>query len=152
MDRAIQDFINYLEFERRVSVHTIRNYTADLFFFRSFIIKKIPPGKKGPLLEDVDHWVIRGYLAFLFSQGLKRASIARKLSSIRSFFSFLQRRGKVSNNPSRIISTPRQEKRVPKVLSIDQAKTLVELPKEKNILNQIVTIRQSMITTRRWEG
>lgn len=135
MDGAIQDFINYLKFERRVSDHTVRNYKGDLSQFRSFVVNQSPSGQNGPALGTLDHWVIRGYLAFLYAQGIKRSSIARKLSSIRSFFSFLFRRGKISYNPSRVISSPRQEKRVPKVLTVHQAKALMELPQNQDVLS-----------------
>jgi integrase/recombinase XerC len=124
MDRAIQDFITYLQMERQVSPHTVRSYRTDLRHFQSYLVGKVHGGG----VEAVDHWVIRGYLALLHREGTRRSSIARRLSSIRSLFRYLHRKGRLATDPSRIVSTPRQEKRVPAVLSVDQAFALVEMP------------------------
>ncbi len=136
MDRAIQDFIVHLRMERRVSEHTIRSYTTDLGLFQSFIKRESQKDKKIIDIRDIDSWILRGFLAFLHSQGQKRSSMARRLSSIRSFFGFLYKRGKISKDPSRVISSPRQGKSIPKVLSIDQTRSLLEVPNKKDILTK----------------
>ncbi len=135
MDRAIQDFINYLKSERRFSAHTIRNYQADLSRFQAYVLKQRVSHEEIASIDTIDHWVIRGYLAHLFSTGIRRSSIARKLSSIRSLLGFLHRRGRVSHNPSLVVSSPRQEKRVPKVLSVEQMRVLVEAPSKNDLLS-----------------
>jgi integrase/recombinase XerC len=117
--------------ERQVSPHTVRSYRTDLRHFQSYLVGKVHGGG----VEAVDHWVIRGYLALLHREGKRRSSIARRLSSIRSLFRHLHRKGRLATDPSRIVSTPRQEKRVPVVLSVDQAFALVEMPIHRDALS-----------------
>jgi integrase/recombinase XerC len=60
---------------------------------------------------------------------VKKSSIARKLSSVRAFFKYLHRQGIIANNPARLLATPKQEKRLPSVLTVDDAFGLLEAPR-----------------------
>lgn len=125
MKKEIEEFERYLSDERRASEHTVRNYVSDLAQFASFMRTLFPGGVD---LAAVDALVLRAYLGFLHQKGLSRASTMRKLAALRSFFRFLHREGKVSGNPARALFTPRQARKVPRVLTEDEAAALVEAP------------------------
>jgi integrase/recombinase XerC len=125
MKKEIEEFERHLRDERRVSEHTVRNYVSDLEQFAGFMRTLFPAGVD---LAAVDALVLRAYLGFLHQKGLSRASTMRKLAALRTFFRFLHREGRVSGNPARALFTPRQAKKVPRVLSEEEAAALVESP------------------------
>ncbi len=112
-------FLKYLKSERNVSHHTLRAYMSDLEEFLKTVDK--PP-------EICDALDIRGYLASLGRQNLQKTTIARKLSSVRSFYSFLHREGMVEKNPARLTSSPKLPQPLPKTLSVDEMFSLMEAP------------------------
>ncbi|HEX9860447.1 MAG TPA: tyrosine recombinase XerC [Nitrospirota bacterium] len=120
MQRHIHDFIAYLRNERNVSPHTVRSYLSDLEQFAAFFEGTGPGG--------VDHESLRGYIGALMKLKAGRSTIARKLSAIRSFFKYLNREGILASNPARLVATPRREKRLPAVLTADDAQRLMEAP------------------------
>jgi integrase/recombinase XerC len=117
MREVMEKFLRYLEHERNVSAHTLRNYRSDLDQFYFYCA---PPGAKPPALEKVDHRVIREYLGHLHEQGLSKSSVARKLAALRSFFKFCVRDGILRQNPGRLVATPKLPKRVPSVLTAEE--------------------------------
>ena len=87
-----------------------------------------------PDLRQVDHITIREWLSRLHSEQKTKASIARKLAALRTFFQFLVREGVIELNPAKLVSTPRLEKKLPKHLSIEEAIKFIETPdKETDI-------------------
>ena len=78
-------------------------------------------------IEKVDRLAIRKYLSFLHRKN-KKSSIARKLSTLRSFFKYLVREQLVSANPAKSVSTPKGEKLLPTTLTVDEAFRLMESP------------------------
>jgi integrase/recombinase XerC len=76
----------------------------------------------------MDNLKLRAYLAHLFTQNFSRRSIARKLSSVRTFFAFANREGIIENNPAGEISTPKLGRRLPEFLSVEETKLLLECP------------------------
>ncbi len=120
MRRYIFDFLRYLKTEKNVSPHTERSYLSDLEQLFDFL------GEKN--LAAVDHQTLREFIGHLVKLKVKKISIARKLSAVRSFFKYLNRQGILTNNPARLIATPRQEKRLPAVLTVDDALRLMEAP------------------------
>lgn len=125
MKAALTDFQRYLRDERQVSAHTLRNYLSDLEQFFSFLGSAMPQ-LKGP--EAVDTLVLRTYLGYLHQRGISKASVMRKLAALRAFFRFLHREGRVPSNPAKVVHTPRQIKKVPRVLSEAESVCLVEAP------------------------
>ncbi|MBW1806354.1 MAG: site-specific integrase, partial [Deltaproteobacteria bacterium] len=126
----MEKFIHYLGSQRGYSEHTLRNYRADLRHFSGFLIQNI--GSEGdteiaPELDSIDFLVVREYLGSLYGR-YKRSTIARRLSTIRSFFYFIERNGLGSRNPAADISTPKQEKYIPTYLQVDEMFRLLELP------------------------
>ena len=120
MRRYIFDFLRYLKTEKNVSPHTERSYLSDLEQLFDFL------GETD--LAMADHQTLRQYVGHLVKLKVRKSSIARKLSAIRSFFKYLNRAGLLQNNPARLIATPRQEKRLPAVLTVDDALRLMEAP------------------------
>ncbi len=123
MQEVFNKYINYLEVERNVSPYTVRNYKNDLLNFFQFL-----KTKEIGSLRDVDKPVLRDYLSHLIEQGLVKASIARKLSAIRSFYRYLLREGMVPTSPVATTSSPKLDRRLPSFLSIEQVVKLLEAP------------------------
>lgn len=121
MMRAVRYFIQYLKIERNVSPHTLRNYLSDLSHFRLFL-ESVGGGHRA---DNIDLITLRAYLAALKKRGLRKATVARKLATLRSFFQYLTREGWVDQNPARWICTPKTEKRLPKFLTVDEAQRLM---------------------------
>ncbi len=120
MRKLIFEFISYLKNERHLSPLTERSYLSDLEQLADFLDNADP--------AKIDHQTLRRFLAHLMNRKVKKSSIARKLSSIRAFFKYLNREGILTNNPARLVSTPRREKRLPPVLTADDAQRLMEAP------------------------
>lgn len=127
-------FLEYLESERNVSVHTIRAYSTDIVEFARF--GEGHAGVKGAALEPgrVDHLMLRSYLARLRNTGRSRATMARKLASLRSFFKFLVREEALEANPAADMRTPRKERRLPGVMDENQTRALIEQPDTSTFL------------------
>jgi len=123
MRKYIFDFISYLKNQRNVSPHTERSYHSDLVQFFDFL------GKSD--LSTINHQILRQFIAHLMKLKIKNTSIARKLSAIRSFFKYLNREGILTTNPARLVATPRRDKRLPMVLTADDAQRLMEAPDSK---------------------
>jgi len=123
MQEIFNRYINYLEAERNVSPYTVRNYTTDLLDFFQFL-----GGKGVGSLKEVDRYVVRDYLSHLMGRGLVKASIARKLSAIRSFYRYLLREEMVSISPVATTSSPKLDRRLPTFLTIEEVEKLLEAP------------------------
>jgi integrase/recombinase XerC len=127
MRAARTGFLRHLERERNASVNTIRAYGEDLAEFADYLGREL--GREARP-EDVDHLLIRGFLAELHRRGLKKSSSARKLAGLRTFFRWLCREGRLETNPARTLATPRREKRIPSVLDEAEVASLLDWPGE----------------------
>jgi len=132
MDELIARYIQYLQYERNASPHTVRNYRSDLLQFRDFLAQGQPGGEVS--LKSVDTLRIRGFLAFLFEKEKKKTSIARKLAAVRAFFKFLSRERAVSKDPAASVSTPKLARTLPRIMSEEEM---------SNFLNQVGQAAQS---------
>jgi integrase/recombinase XerC len=117
MKEAVAKYLQYLRSVRNSSPHTISNYGKDLDQFLSYLS---PPGSPTPAIMDVKHPMIREFIAHLHDQGLQKSSIARKLAALRSFFKYCVREGHLTENPARLVPTPKLPKRIPSVLSAEE--------------------------------
>ncbi|HKR65440.1 MAG TPA: tyrosine recombinase XerC [Thermoanaerobaculia bacterium] len=125
----IGQFLDYLTFERNVSSNTVLAYRDDLESFTEFLCNDyFTMGRDQLELARVDHLAVRSYLAFLSRRKLSRASIARQLSALRTFFKYLVREGVVEANPARTVSTPKKEKHLPAVMQASDVALLLEQP------------------------
>lgn len=136
---AVRAFIELLPAERGYSVHTCRAYTRDLEEFAAYLSENghrpaAVSGLEGPFgVHDVTAVAIRGYLGMLHQKNQK-SSIARKLSTLRSFFKFLVKKGVVDANPVEGILTPKREKTLPGYLSIDAVFHLLDSIETDSVL------------------
>ncbi|MFY7651117.1 MAG: tyrosine-type recombinase/integrase [Chitinophagaceae bacterium] len=114
-------FLQYLQFEKRYSQHTITAYENDLAQFASFI-------KSAYSLTDatqIQSTHIRTWLAELVADALNNRSIHRKISTLKSFFKYLKKKGYLSTNPSSQIVTPKIAKRLPEFIQEKEIKNLI---------------------------
>jgi integrase/recombinase XerC len=125
----IHQFIHYLSAEKNASPHTCRAYERDLEEFENFLKSS---GMSLSTAQDiemgkVDRLAIRRYLSFLHRRN-RKSSIARKISTLRSFFKYLVREQLATSNPAKSVSTPKVEKPLPTTLTVDEAFRLMEIP------------------------
>lgn len=148
-----QEFINYLKFEKRFSEHTAKCYGADLVQFGEFLTWRAGDGPIAEVISPdqneyasttavvtktsvkIDQLIlsaqtddVRAYLAFLNEKQYSKSTIARKLATLRSFYKFLVKRGRLDSNPVTTIRTPKQEKKLPRFLEYEEIKRLLETP------------------------
>ncbi|MCF8035727.1 MAG: tyrosine recombinase XerC [Desulfobacteraceae bacterium] len=136
----IDSFVDYLAAEKGYSDHTCRAYARDLKDFLAYFVANrtttatrdsreaetdADPGQSAGI-EQVSALVIRSYLGLLYKQKIKKTSIARKLSAIRSFFNFLEKHRVISENPAASVLTPKQDKPVPNHLTVDDMFRLID--------------------------
>ncbi len=109
MEHYIVMFKKYLAHERNYSAHTITNYEVDLRDFYEFLeyedMKKV---------SEMTYQLARKYLSFLHKRKLSKSTLARKISSLRSFYKYLQSNEYVKDNPFLLLSLPKKEKKIPK--------------------------------------
>jgi integrase/recombinase XerC len=127
MRALIKEFDTYLSVERNASVHTRSAYRRDLVQFENFLKSSGRGVKREVDAGAIDAASVTSFVASLYMRSSK-ASIARKLSTLRSFFRFLVTRGVLVSNPAELITSPKVEKYLPTVLTVDEAKELVEAP------------------------
>lgn len=118
MDELIERYVNYLQYERNASPHTIRNYASDLRQFRDFMAQGQPA--KSLDVRRIDALRIRGFLAFLFEREKKKSSIGRKLAAVRAFFKFLARERVLTQNPAATVATPKLAKTLPRIMTEEE--------------------------------
>jgi integrase/recombinase XerC len=118
--KYVADFIRYMKTERGASEHTLRAYEKDLRVF----FDTLP----GTVVTEMDVRDIRGFVASQIAQGLTRATVSRRLASVKSFFAFLNREAVAERNPARLVPSPKLPKKQPQFLSVDDVFGLVEKP------------------------
>jgi integrase/recombinase XerC len=123
MDGFATQFLTYLRIERQASAHTLRSYEHDLALYRRYVCEA-----KGDLADPsaVDSARLRRYSAWLTSQGFAASTVARRLASLRSYFRYLRRQGLVGTDPSVGLRNPKQAKRLPRLLRIDEVIRLLD--------------------------
>lgn len=124
IDNAIEEFINFIRVERQYSQHSITAYAKDLSELAIYIDEE----KLGSNIKVVDFYVLRGFITTLYDKELSKSSIERKISTLKSFFKFLYRRGIIEDNPARMLKFPKKEKYLPNVFNVDDIFTLLDLP------------------------
>ncbi len=117
VEKAVAKFIRALQ-ERNSSPHTIKAYRTDLAQFSEYV------GPQG--WSDIDHVLIRGYLANLYERGLSKTSVARSLAALRSLYRWLAQEGEVQQNPAALVATPKLPKKLPRVPTIEEVNTVLD--------------------------
>lgn len=123
MDEHLDKFITYLIAEKNASPYTVRNYRHEIKQFLGFLKEEGIDSWDG-----VDRLLLRRYLAWLQQRGYVKASIARRVSELRSFCRYLMREGILESNPIKAISSPKVPKRLPHVLSVQEMEALLMAP------------------------
>ena len=147
----ISHFIEYLDSERNFSDHTIRSYHSDMLGYCRFLAADgatnelsaddLPLPQDFPTHEEMAQRIltagpltVRAMLAVLRNSGLSKSTIARKLAAIRSFYRFLVKIDQLEASPVSVVRTPRQDKRLPKCLDIQQIEALLAAPDTASVL------------------
>ena len=122
---AVRHFMANLTDQRRLSPETIRAYSSDLRQFGQFLRDEhcdgVAPGPRG-----IDALAVRGFVAHMMRSGLSKSSVARKLSSVRSFLRHAVRDGRIDVNTAEGVPTPRAPKALPRTLTVDEMFLLLE--------------------------
>ena len=118
--KEVEDFLTYLEKERRFSLHTVESYKEDVSFFVGFLFDN----KKS--VNEVDVALIRGYLLELTNSGLSKSTIKRNIAALKHFYKYLFLRNYISKEPFELITSPKQEEKLPDFLSDDEIVQLLE--------------------------
>lgn len=120
-EKVLEEFFNQLTFEKRLSAHTLKSYRRDLNQLKQYCNN-----------QSIEHWSglrqpdIRAHIAKRHRQGLSSKSLQRELSAIRSFFSYLTKNQLVTINPAQHVQAPKQNRKLPKTLDVDQMTGLLE--------------------------
>ncbi|MDF2699220.1 MAG: recombinase XerC [Haloplasmataceae bacterium] len=131
MEHFIFLFKKYLMTERNYSPHTIINYEIDLREFDEFL--------KSEDIEQITNFSYqdaRKYLAFLHKKGLAKSSVSRKISSIRTYFKYLESRKYVNENPFLMLTLPKKDKKLPKFFYLKEMKQIIDSIDSTDLLGQ----------------
>ena len=120
MDKLINQFIEYLEYEKGYSKKTIISYEKDLELFNKYLKEN-----KIENITSIDYNTIRKYLSHLHEKKYESSSISRKISTLRSFFKYNLKEKNIKNNPMTLISNPKKEKKLPKYLNYEEMEKLL---------------------------
>lgn len=126
MKEQLQSFLDYLRLNRNASPNTVLAYRGDLSQYLSFLEQRAGRRTVGP--SDLDYQGVRAFLGKLFKKGTAGSSSARKLAAIRSFVRYLRREGILDHDPGALISTPRQVKKIPVHLDVEEMQALLDAP------------------------
>jgi integrase/recombinase XerC len=149
----IRQFLEYLQLERHFSPYTARCYGADLRQYAEFLVSELRTGNPEPAedhgsagskvaevhvpssaLVEADAISIRRFLARLDENEYSAATMARKIATLRSFYKYLHRRGLIASNPMLMIRSPKQSKRLPKAITVEQVEQLLAAPDDRQTL------------------
>src|SRR5580704_15420598 len=117
IEGLVEGFLAMLSNERGSSEHTVRAYAREVRSFAAYLGETLGEGGK---IGSVEHLQIRAYLGLLYERGLTKASAARALAAVRSWFKWLAKEGKVAQNPALVVSTPKLPKHLPRVPSVEE--------------------------------
>ena len=118
-----EEFLRVLENERNASAHTVRAYRREVGNFAAYLGERLGAGAK---IGAVEHLHIRGYLGSLYGRGLTKASAARALAAIRSWFRWMAKEHKIAQNPALLVSTPKLPQHLPRVPSMEEVNGLLD--------------------------
>jgi len=131
MEKLIDQFIHFLTVEKGLAQNTLDSYRRDLMTYHQFLHKHhyLP-------IEQTNRSHIIAYLMELKNKGRATSTISRNLASIRAFYQYLLRDRYIEKDPSENLESPKLDKRLPKILSIDQVERLLKMPDTKTYAGQ----------------
>jgi len=121
--KLADEFLATLSRERGASPHTLRAYERELHSFTAYLVQTFGAGVE---VKRIEHQHIRAYLGTLYEKGLSKASAARSLAAIRSWFKWLAKGGYVEQSPAALVATPKLPKHLPRVPTIEQMNRAVD--------------------------
>jgi integrase/recombinase XerC len=124
-----EGFLAMLANERGASEHTVRAYAREVRGFAGYLNETLG---KDARIASVEHLHIRAYLGVLYERGLTKASAARALAAIRSWFKWLAKEGKVAQNPALLVSTPKRPLHLPRVPSMEEVNRVLDSLEKPN--------------------
>lgn len=133
LQELLKAYVRFLQAGRNLSPHTLRNYQSDL---RGFFRYLAGGDEAGFDPAAADRHALRRYLAHQREVGTVSGSLARKVSTIRSFYRFLAREGYISDNPFEAVRGPRRQQRLPNVLTVGQVAALLAVPTDDTALGR----------------
>jgi integrase/recombinase XerD len=127
MQESLNDYLNYLSVERGLANNTLESYSRDLRQYLSYLKEK-----KNLQLSETTQATVVGYLLQLQAHGKASATLSRSLAAIKSYYHYLTRENHIHRDPTINLDAPKQEKRLPRVLSVSDIERLLEQPDLKN--------------------
>lgn len=116
-------YVTVLESERGASEHTVRAYTREVQGFAAWLVESLGEGGD---IRSVEHTHVRAYLGVLYERGLTKASAARALAAVRSWFRWMAKEGIVEQNPATLVATPKLPKHLPRVPSAEEVNRVLD--------------------------
>ena len=107
LTEAVDGFLSFQTIERNASTLTVNAYSKDLLELMDYAALE-----NASNIEQVDYFVLRGFVASLYDRQLAKSSIERKIATVRSFFSYLYKKRLVEENPARMLKFPKKEKKI----------------------------------------
>ena len=105
----VNDFVNYLNYEKHFSKHTVTAYQNDLLQFRNYLASDFETDE----IKAVNHQMVRSWLVHLMNNEVNARSVARKLTTLKTFYRYLLKENIVQNNPMAKVQSPKIQKRLP---------------------------------------
>ena len=119
-EREFEEFIDYLSLQKRLSKHTVENYSVDLIQFLKFLEQEDSAIK----LKEITYHHIRHFISLAMDEGKSAETVNRKLSTIRTFFKFLLKNSLIEINPTTKVKGPKNAKKLPVFLDEDQTESI----------------------------
>ena len=126
LQALVSGYMRMLASERGASAHTVRAYERELRGFAAWAGEHCAAAGADANVGHLEHTHIRAYLSTLYDRGLSKASVARALAAIRSWFKWLARSGHLDRNVASLVSTPKLPRHLPRVPSIEQMNSVVD--------------------------
>ena len=130
MKKYVDEFLEYILKQKNYSTNTFKNYNIDINEFKEYL------DKEDVNFKDVDYGFIKKYLMHLYNRKLSRNTVARKLSSLRSFYKYLFNNDIIKTNPFKYVSSPKKERKLPKYLGINEIEEIFNTPDVSTSLGQ----------------
>ncbi|MDD3295962.1 MAG: tyrosine recombinase XerC [Candidatus Omnitrophica bacterium] len=125
----IDKFINYIAVEKNYSPYTAVYYRADLKKLEDFLNSRSVTD-----IQNIDYFILRKFLSVLNEEQIKKRTVSRKISTFKSFFKFLMRESIIKSNPAASLLYPRMEKPLPKFLTENEVKKILDMPTGEGLL------------------
>lgn len=128
MEALIQEYMDFLEKDKQLSLNTLQSYRRDIEQYLSYL-QEINLNN----ISDTDKTTIITYLLHLQKKGRATSTVSRNLASIRSFYQFITKNKKIDHDPTSDLESPKVEKKLPQILSTQEVELLLEQPKCKDL-------------------